>query len=247
MDPGLAGFRQFLIVLTKPPSPAQPCQCPLYHPPSFGATPRSDGCPGCGATQSAAIRRWTKPTPPTGPRRLRRPRCPEPGKPAQQFGQHQHDSIPVLDVGGVNHSCQEQSHGVHYDVSLVSRYPFTCAIASSLPFSVVLTDWLSMKANWRWHPSPRSPGPWAVAPPPPVPKWHWFATYGNTTRPCPKGGSSWRIIRQGMSPRNTYRMLLITSRWLTVRGCPLEESGGSKVSSNSHSESVKSVGYAFRS
>jgi hypothetical protein len=46
-----------------------------------------------------------------------------------------------------------------------------------------------------------------------------------------QGGSSWRIIRQGMSPRNTYRMLLITSRWLTVRGCPLEESGGSKVSS----------------
>ena len=34
MNPGLAGFRQFLIVLAKPPAPAQPCQCPLYHPPS---------------------------------------------------------------------------------------------------------------------------------------------------------------------------------------------------------------------
>ena len=103
-------------------------------PPTLGATPRSDGCPGCGAPQSAAIRRWTKPTPPTGTRRLRRPRCPEPGKPAHQLGQHQPDSIPVLDVGGVNHYCQEQSHGVHYDVSFTSRYPFTCAFASRLLF-----------------------------------------------------------------------------------------------------------------
>ena len=48
-----------------------------------------------------------------------------------------------------------------------------------------------------------------------------------------QGGRSWGIIRQGMPPRSTYRMLFTTRRF-TVRGCPLDEFGGSRGSSKPH-------------
>ena len=61
------------------------------------------------------------------------------------------------------------------------------------------------------------------------------------------GGRSWGIIRQGRPPRSTYRMLFTTTRRFTVRGCPLDESGGSRGSSKPHWAPVKSVGYALGS
>ena len=70
----------------------------------------------------------------------------EPGESSQQLGQHQLSSIPVLDVSGVHHHCQEQPGGVVYDVALASGYLLACVIAERPRFSVVRTDWLSMMA-----------------------------------------------------------------------------------------------------
>ena len=38
VNPGLAGFGQFLVVFAEPPAPAQPGQCALHHPPAAGST-----------------------------------------------------------------------------------------------------------------------------------------------------------------------------------------------------------------
>ena len=78
--------------------------------------------------------------PPVGPDDL------EPGESSQQLGQHELGSIPVLDVGRVNHYGQGQPGGVDYDVALASGYLIACVIAARPPFSVVRTDWLSKMA-----------------------------------------------------------------------------------------------------
>jgi hypothetical protein len=55
-------------------------------------------------------------------------------------------SISVLDRGGVNHHCQDQSQGVDQDVPLSTCNLFPRVIASRPPFSVVFTLWLSIIA-----------------------------------------------------------------------------------------------------
>ena len=54
--------------------------------------------------------------------------------------------VPVLDVSRVNHDSQQHPYGIHDDVTLASHHLLTSVKATRPPFSVVLTDWLSMIA-----------------------------------------------------------------------------------------------------
>ena len=145
MNPGLTGFWQFLVVLAEPSASAEPGQRPFNHPSARQhlelVAVRS---PAHHLQQPSS----SLPSPrhqPTGIGRIR-PDDLEPGEPAQQLGQHQPGPVPVLDVGGVNHHGQEQPGGVHYDVALAPGHLFAGVVAARPPFSVVLTDWLSMIA-----------------------------------------------------------------------------------------------------
>ena len=185
MNPSLSGFRQFLIVLAQTPATAQPGQRTLHHPPpgqhleavavrasAYHAQQPASSSPSP-SHQPAGVGRIS-------PDQLRS------REPAQQLGQYQPGSIPVLDVGDVNHYREEQPGGIHYDVALAPRHLFARVIAARPPFSVVFTDWLSMMAALGVASLPSAPGPWGAVPPQPAPKCHRPAIYGSTTRPCPR-------------------------------------------------------------
>ena len=143
MDPGLPCFRQFLVVFAEPPAPAQPGQCAFHHPPAgqdlelvavrvpahhlqqpsaSGPSPRH---------QAAGIRGIS-------------PDDLEPGKPAQQSAQHQSGPVPPELAEGPGCWRHERPR------PRAARWcPPRCGasvIAARPPFSVVLTDWLSMIA-----------------------------------------------------------------------------------------------------
>ena len=246
MNPSFSGFRQFLVVLAEPSAPAEPSQRAFHHPsarqhlesvavgipphhlqqPSTGGPGPRYQLPGVGGVSPDYLEPWEV---------------------SQQFGQHEPGSVPVLDVGCVNHHSQEQPSGIHYNVALASRHLFACVIAARPPFSVVLTDWLSIMAPLGVASRPslsRTMARSASSTCSQVPSVRQFLKYHHTV---PQGGRSWGIIRQGMPPRNTYRMPFTTSRRFTVRGYPRDESGGSKGPSKPHWASVKSVGYVLRS
>ena len=145
MNPCLPGFREFLVVLTQPPAPAQPGQGALHHPP-----------PGQ-HLEAVAVRiptRHAQHPAPSGPGPRHQsasvrgisPDDLEPGKSIQQLYQDQLGSIPVLDVGGMNHHGQKQPGGIHCNVALAPGYLLARVVAPRPPFSVVFTDWLSMMA-----------------------------------------------------------------------------------------------------
>ncbi len=56
--------------------------------------------------------------------------------------------IPILDIGRMyhHHHRQQQPHGIYNDMSLSTVDLLASVIATRPPFSVVLTDWLSMIA-----------------------------------------------------------------------------------------------------
>ena len=169
----------------------------------------------------------------------------ESGKPTHQFAQHQLGSISILDVGGMYHHGQKQSHGVYYDVTLAPSDLFAGIIATRPPFSVVFTDWLSMIAALGVASRPaasRTLGRKASSMASQVPSSRHFRKYHQTV---PQGGKSWGTIRQGTPPRSTYRMPLVTSGKSTVRGCPLALAAGKKGANSAHWGSVKSLGYGF--
>ena len=197
-------------------------------PPTVGAAPQSGGCPASGAPRSTPSLRWPKPTLPTGRRRPHRPKSTGAEGTAYQFYQNQLGSIPVLDIGGVNHYGQKQAHGVHYDVALAPEDFFTCVISAMPPFSVVFTDWLSMMAALGVASRPsasRTRRRNASSTRSQVPSLRHFRKYHQTV---PQGGRSWGMMRQVMPSRNTCNMLFTISRKSTVRGCPRDVFGATK-------------------
>jgi hypothetical protein len=145
----------------------------------------------------------------------------------------------------MDHYSQQQSQGIHHNMALAPRYLLAGVVAAWPPFSVVFTDWLSMIAALGVDCRPsisRTLGckvSWMRSQ---VPSNRHFRKYHQTV---PQGGKSWGNSRQGMPPRKTYRMPLMTSRRSAVRGCPLELAGGSRGASSSHWASVRSLGYGF--
>ena len=225
MNPSLSRFRQFFIVFAEPTcTSAQPGQGALHHPPAGqhleavavrAAADHAQHPASCGPSprhQAAGVGR-------IGPDHL------EPGEPAQQFGQHQPGSVPILDVGGVNDHSQEQPRSVHYDVALASGHLFACVIAARPPFSVVLTDWLSMMAALGVPSRPsrsRTIARSASSTRSQVPLARHFRKYYQTV---PQGGRSWGINRQGIPPLNTHKMPFTISHRSTVRGSPCVSQG----------------------
>ena len=197
MNPRLAGFRQFFEILAEPSAVAQPRQGTLQRPP-----------PG---HYLEVVAGWIPPhhvqyQSPSGPSPLHQsagaggigPDQLESGEPAQQLGQYQSGSVPVLDIGGVNHYGQEQAGRIHYDVAFAPRYLLAGVVAPRPPFSVVFTDWLSMMAALGLAPRPSFSRTWprsSSSTRSHVPSARHFRKYHHTV---PKGGRSWGTIRHGM-------------------------------------------------
>ena len=60
--------------------------------------------------------------------------------------QHQLGPVPILDIGGMDHNCQDESQRVYHDVPLATLDFLARVISPGPPFSVVLTLWLSTMA-----------------------------------------------------------------------------------------------------
>ena len=229
MDPGLAGFGQFLVIFAKPSAAAQPGQRALHHPSAGQHLEVVAVLTASHHLQQPAAGRLSPRDQLAGISGVS-PDDLEPREPAQQSGQHQPGSVLVLDTGSMYHHREEQSGGVHYDVALASRHLFARVIAARPPFSVVFTGWLSMMAPLGVASRPslsRTMGRSASSTRSQVPSLRHFRKYHQTV---PQGGRSWGIIRQGMPPRKTYSMALTISRRSEVRGWPLGVSGGNKGS-----------------
>ena len=246
MNPCLAGFRQFFVVFAESPTPAQPGQGALHHPsPGQHLKPVAVRIPAHHAQHPITGGPSPRHQPPSvggiSPDDL------EPGEPVQQLDQHQLGPIPVLDVGGMNCYGQEQPGGIHYNVALAPRYLLPRIVAPGPPFSVVFTDWLSMMAALGVASLPFISRTWlrsASSTRSQVPSARHFRKYHHTV---PQGGRSWGAIRHGMPPCKTYSTPFTTYRRSTVRRRPLVDAGGKRGSKCSHWESVKSLGYLFRS
>ena len=70
----------------------------------------------------------------------------QPGRMADEFGQHQLGSVAVLNIGGMDHHRQHQSQRINYQMAFSALYLLAGVISARPPFSTVLTDWLSMIA-----------------------------------------------------------------------------------------------------
>ena len=143
--PGLGCVCQSFVVLAQPTAASEPCQCSfndpssrqhlkmmsvsrtphnLQHPARYGHHPINQ------LTGVSSVRPYQS----------------QVRKPSYQLMYDQLCAISVLDVSRVNHDGQQQSYGVHDDVTLATHHLLTSIIATRPPFSVVFTDWLSMMA-----------------------------------------------------------------------------------------------------
>ena len=145
LNPCLAGLWQSFIILAQPTTPTQPCQCAFDDPSARQHL------------KMVAVRRTLdnlqKPTTEcTGP--LYQLSCIaaispyqlESRKSPQKLGQHELDPVSVLDVRSMDDNGQKQSQSVYDDMALASRDLLARIVATRPPFSVVLTDWLSIMA-----------------------------------------------------------------------------------------------------
>ena len=153
VDPGLRCIGQSFVVpvsstgqaLAQPTAPAEPRECSFNHPSSRQHL-KVVAVPG-------ALDNLERPAC-QGPDSLDQlssiasigPDQPHAGKPPYQFIDDQLGSISILDIGRMHHHRQQQPHGIYNDVSLSTVDLLASVIATRPPFSVVLTDWLSMMA-----------------------------------------------------------------------------------------------------
>ena len=145
----------------------------------------------------------------------------------------------------MDHHGQQQPHGIHYDVALSTVDLLASVIATRPPFSVVLTDWLSMMAALGVGSLPadlRTAERRVSLTRSHVPSRLHFRKYHHTV---PQGGKSCGSARQVHPLRITYRMPLTTSRISTVRGLPPGLAAGSNGARTFHWASLRSLGYRF--
>ena len=145
MNPGFSCFRQGFVVLTQPTRPTQPSQSAFYNPPTRQhlkavAVRRPSDDLQQPATEGTSPVDQLPSIGPIGPDQL------EPGVPAHQCAQHQFGSVAVLDVRSVDDDRQKQAKRINYHMALAASDLLARIIAPRPPFSVVLTDWLSMMA-----------------------------------------------------------------------------------------------------
>ena len=120
----------------------------------------------------------------------------------------------------MHHHRQQQPHGIYNDVSLSTVDLLASVIATRPPFSVVLTDWLSMMAALGVGLLPSAFELWAAGPHGLVPMYHPVSIPRKYHHTVPQGGRSCGMARHVQPMRRTYTMPLTTSRRSTVRGLP---------------------------
>ena len=145
VHPGLRCFRQSLVVLAQPPTTAQPSQCSFHHP-SPGQHFKAMAVAGTLYDLQDPTEKGGHPVSQLPTVAAFSPDKLQVWKSSQQFTDDQLGTIPVLDVGRVDHHRQQQSHGIYDDMPLPSGDPLARIVAARPPFSVVLTLWLSMMA-----------------------------------------------------------------------------------------------------
>ena len=135
VHPGLGGFRNGLAVLAQPSAPAQPSQGPFHHPTpgQYQECVLAVGAPDYFQRPPGLFHHPIDQLPSVA---VVRPEQTQAVEPSCELADNQSGSVPVLDVGGVNHHGQEQPHGVHRNVALASRHLLAGVVASNPLFSV---------------------------------------------------------------------------------------------------------------
>ena len=59
--------------------------------------------------------------------------------------------VAVWHIGGRDHHCQEEAEGINEEVAFAALDLFVRINAANPPFSVVFTDWLSMRPALGWR------------------------------------------------------------------------------------------------
>ena len=145
LNPSFGGLGQGFIVLAQPTTPPQPSQSAFDNPAArqylelMAVRRPSDDLQQPPTDYTSPIDQLPS-IAPIGPNQL------EPRVFPYQFAQHQFGSVAVLDTGSVDDDRHKQAKGVDHHMALAAGDLLTCIIAPGPPFSVVLTDWLSMIA-----------------------------------------------------------------------------------------------------
>ena len=153
VDPGLGCLGQSFVVpvsstgqaLAQPTAPAEPRECSFDHPSSRQHL-KVVAVPGALDNLERPACQGPDPLDQLSSIASIGPDQPHAGKPPYQFIDDQLRSISILDIGRMHHHRQQQPHGIYNDVSLSTVDLLASVIATRPPFSVVLTDWLSMMA-----------------------------------------------------------------------------------------------------
>ena len=145
IHPSFRRFREGFVVLTQPTTPSDPRQCLLNYPSSWqhGKLMTATRTPH---NLQGIARRGLNPIYQLPGVSCVSPNQSQAGKPSFQLVHNQPCPVPVLDVSRVNHDSQQHPYGIHDDVTQASHHLLTSVKATRPPFSVVLTDWLSMIA-----------------------------------------------------------------------------------------------------
>ncbi len=253
VDPGLGCIGQSFVVpvsstgqaLAQPTAPAEPRECSFDHPSSRQHL-KVVAVPGALDNLERPACQGPDPLDQLSSIASIGPDQPHAGKPPYQFIDDQLRSISILDIGRMHHHRQQQPHGIYNDVSLSTVDLLASVIATRPPFSVVLTDWLSMMAALGVGLLPsafRTLGRRASWTRSHVPSCLHSRKYHHTV---PQGGRSCGMARHVQPLRRTYTMPLTTSRRSTVRGLPPVLADGSREARTSHCSSVRSLGYGLR-
>src|SRR6266550_1978405 len=145
---------------------------------------------------------------------------------------------------------KQQPHSIYQQVTLPPLHVLACVESFAPfdpPFSVVLTDWLSITA-------PEGSGLRPALRRTSLRKVSLMRSNRPLSRHRMKyqytllhGGRSEGIILHAMPPLSTYSMPLTISRRGYLGGLPVAARGGSNISNLAHCSSVRSLGYLFAS
>ena len=145
LNPCLTGLWQSFIIFAQSTTPPQPAKGALHDPSArqhlkVVAVRRTLDDLQKPASEGACPLHKLSSITPISPNQL------EPRKSPHQFRKHQLGPVSVLDVRSMDDNSQKQSQCVYDDMALASRDLLARIVATRPPFSVVLTDWLSMMA-----------------------------------------------------------------------------------------------------
>ena len=145
LNPCLTGLRQSFVIFAQPTTPTQPCKCAFHDPSAWQHFKMVD--------VRRTLDNLQKPTTECispfyqlsciaaiSPDQL------ESRKSPHKLRKHKLGPVSVLDIRTMDDNGQKQSQSVYDDMALASRDLLACIVSMRPPFSVVLTDWLSMMA-----------------------------------------------------------------------------------------------------